>query len=190
MPGDGRWQRVSWPLKTIFVTTFLAGIIGLLWLRIGNWTDSISWILLGISIAAALMLLVPSFADFVRNGAITGGLDRITECLRSVATASGLSAVATQLEPTGPICKKLADIEKKIDGRLDNVEKRLDQFSTLLGDRTARLQAVKAQLGEDGAIQKAFQTINSAQDDATKIKGVASLQNAVDELRRNMREIN
>jgi hypothetical protein len=233
MPGERSWQSLSWPLKVIFATTFLTGILGLLWLEIGSWTASVSWILLGISIVAALMLLFPALADFWRNGPFSAGLgrieaglrsvatgtdlnavakqldatgpictkldaierksaglDRIEAGLRSVATGTDLNAVAKQLDATGPICTKLDAIERKFDGHLNDVEKQLERFSSLLDERTARLKAIKGQLGAGGDIEKGFKTIADAQDDAAKIKaGVASLQQAVDKLRENMSPI-
>ena len=178
MPGDRSWQSVSWPLKVIFVTTFLAGIIGLLWFRIGSWTETISWILLGISIVAALMLLFPTFADFVRRGAISAQLE---------ATSTDLKAVAKQLEPTGVIGAKLETIERKFDDHLNDVRKQLDRFSSLLEERTARLKAIKGQLAIGGDIEKGFKTIADTPEDSARVKaGVASLQQALDKLRENM----
>jgi hypothetical protein len=179
MPGDRSWQSVSWPLKVIFGITFLVGIIGLLWFRIGSWTETISWILLGISIVAALMLLF--FADFMRKGAISVQLE---------ATSTDLKAVAKQLEPTGVIGAKLEAIERKFDDHLNDVRKQLERLANLLDERTARLKTIKGQLGPDGDLEKGLKTISDAQGDPTKMKAaVDSLQQTVDKLRENMSTI-
>jgi hypothetical protein len=198
MRGDANWQSVSWPLKVIFVTTFLTGVIGLLSLRIGNWTETISWILLGISIAMAIMLLFPTFADLARKGAISAGLnaicqrlDRIEIRLGALATSAEVKAVANQLESTGLICTTLVGIKKKVDADPNDIGKQLERLANLLDERTTRLKAIKGQLGSDGDLERGLKTISDAQGDPPKMKAaVDSLQQAVDKLRENMSTIN
>src|ERR1700692_2568508 len=66
MPRDGTSWSVFWPLKMIFVTTFLASMIGLVWFRSRSGDEWIDWILLGVSIGVALVMLFPTFACSVR----------------------------------------------------------------------------------------------------------------------------
>jgi hypothetical protein len=154
MPGDRIWQSVSWPLKVIFVATFLAGLIGLLWLRIGNWTESISWILLGISLGVALLLLLPPLAEIVRRGAIVAGLDRIEKGMDSLAKGADLEAVAKQLEATGAI-----------GAALGRVETGMGSLAT-----GADLAAVAKQLETTGPIRTQLEAVEQKLDD--RLKGV------------------
>jgi hypothetical protein len=150
-------NSVSWPLKVIFVVTFVVGIIGLFCRGIVPWAEPTSWILIGISIAMALLLLAPTLADFMRNGAINAALNKVAERLNSLVASTGglakkveenstkaggtetnlggrLKTIEDQLNNlVRPSDGRLVTIESKLDGRLAKIEERLGQLSNVVG---------------------------------------------------------
>jgi hypothetical protein len=193
-------QSVSWPLKLLFVTTFVIGMIGLLWLRIGGWTETISWVLIGISIATALMLLFPTFAEIVRKGAITAGLSDVANKLEingpigtkldaaEARLGDRLKNIEKQLENVvRPTDGSLALVESKLDGRLAKIDERLGQLSNIIGEKNARLAAIRAEFDPQGAVGKQLKGVSDASDDAVKLKpAIASLQKAIDDVCKDL----
>jgi hypothetical protein len=191
-----------------FVTTFLVAMIGLVWFRIWNAESvTVDWVLLGVSVVLALLLMFPTFADLVRKGAVSERLDaidekigRIQSGLTALAAASDLKAVVKQLGPEGDVARKLDAMDQRavlvqaaLDAAVSGTDvkaKQLKRLTTQLNEQTALLTSIKGQLGDQGEIQTGLQSLAGAKGDAEKVEtGIAALQKAVNKLNASVNNI-
>jgi hypothetical protein len=162
--------RIYWPLEVVFVTTFVAAIVGLSWKIFGSaGSEAAAWVLLGIAVGAALLLQVPGLTDFFRKGDVGAKLDAINRelaadqqiqtRLKAIADAVATnSSISTRLETIASALNTDGEVRKRIDGipalqtAISQLQIKVDALSTGLNSLSAegpiqvRLSAIASQL--------------------------------------------
>jgi hypothetical protein len=149
MQGDGTSRRLFWPLELVFVTTFVVGILGLIWFRIWSAeSDGVDWVLLGIAVAAAVVLQLPRFTDLLRRGAIATQLEqaitRIDAIEKQLALIrAGLSAIAAD----GPIRADLQALARQLEAQGNGERDEIRALRTAVDELRASVEPIKKQRG-------------------------------------------
>jgi hypothetical protein len=112
-----------WPMVTVFITTLMASVIGLIWGGLQEKTDPVFWVLLGISIVIAIALRLPNFflskkLDIANT--LLGQVSPQLTILIPLLVADGalqraLNAVEAGLAPGGEPLKEITGLKTIVD---------------------------------------------------------------------------